>query len=335
MSKITLEEIIRNHVHLGRPNPQGWCPVLCKVCHDHGKKGPRAAFKFEGDTVGYHCFNCSHSTVYDPNVSRSMPRKMLEVMDAYGIPDSDWRVVIFQNLNRERSNGEKQEQYVSIEPAAIELPQCMLKLGVGTSSSDDVAEYAKEYLEGRGVDWKTYPFYIARNDGSAQSKKWFGRLIIPIYKENKLVYYQGRDLTGIATQKYLSPNVPHDNVIYGYENLHTDPDEPLYVLEGWFDAFLLGGVAVFGNKFSDAQIKWLNQSRRKKVVIPDRFGDGHKLAEAAINLGWSVSTPDAPGCKDVTDIVKKYGMLYALKTIHDNTAEGFAAEVKLAVYRRS
>lgn len=332
MSKITLEEIIRNHVHLGRPNPGGWCPVLCKVCLDHGRKGPRAAFKFEGDTVGYHCFNCGHSTVYDPTVSRSMPHKMVAVLDAFGIPDSEWRVVIFQNLSRERqsSNGEKQEQYVSIEPKAIELPDSFYRLT--NDPDDDVAQYAIEFLTNeRRIDWTAYPFYLSK----PTNKKWFGRLVIPVYKDNKIIYYQGRDLTELHKEKYLSPSIDRENVIYGYENLHTDLDEPLYVVEGFFDAFVLNGIATFGNKLSSAQIKWLNQSRRNKVIIPDRWGDGYRLAEQAIELGWSVSTPDAPGCKDVSNIIEKYGMLYALKTIHDNTASGFTAETRLAVYRRS
>lgn len=328
MQKVTLEEIIRNHIHLGRPNPQGWCPVLCKVCHDHGKKGPRAAFKFEGETVGYHCFNCGHSTGYDPEKHRSMPRKMLEVFEAFAIPDSDWNIVIFQNLDKVRIQQDSgQKQYVSIEPDEIAVPSYFKKLT--DDPEDDIAQYAIEYLrDERGIDWQSYPFFLAEQT----SKKWFGRLIIPVYKENKLVYFQGRDLSGIATQKYLSPSHDREKVIYGYENLHANIDEPLYITEGFFDAFLLSGIAVFGNKLSEAQIKWLNQSRREKVIIPDRYGDGHLLAKQAIELGWSVSTPDAPGCKDVSNVVKKYGMLYTLKTIYDNTAEGFAASANVAVY---
>jgi DNA primase len=180
----------------------------------------------------------------------------------------------------------------------------------------------------RGIDWEAYPFYISE----PSNKNWFGRLIIPFYKDNKLIFYQGRDLSGLAQRRYLSPSIDRERVLYGYENLDTNVDEPLYIVEGFFDAFLLNGIALFGNHLYDPQIKWLNQSRRQKVIIPDRYGDGDRLAKQAIELGWSVSTPDAPGCKDVSDIVKKYGMLYTLKTIYDNTAEGFAASTKVSMY---
>lgn len=332
MQKVSLEEVIRNHIHLGRPNPQGWCPVLCKICNDHGRKGERAAFKFDGETVGYHCFNCGHSTLYNPDEHRGMPRKMLEVFQAFGIPDSDWQSVIFSNLDRARSSqNPQQKQYVSIEPDAIKLPDFFEPLT--DDKANEIAQYAIEYLrDERGIDWQAHPFYITRLTDHPDSKRWFGRLVIPVYKDNKLIYYQGRDLSGLAQRKYLSPTTDRERVLYGYENLHTNIDEPLYVTEGWFDAFLLNGVATFGNKLYEPQIKWLNQSRRQKVIIPDRFGDGDKLAKQAIDLGWAVSTPDAPGCKDITDVVKKYGMLYTLKTIHDNTHEGFAAATNVALY---
>jgi hypothetical protein len=249
---------------------------------------------------------------------------MLEVFAAFGIPDSDWNAVIFQNLGRTQGiHDTNQKQYVSIEPDAIELPDHFTPLG---DAIDDVADYAKEYLAERGIDWQTYRFYVSNE------QKWYGRLIIPIFKDSKVIYYQGRDLTGLRNQKYLSPSINREKVIYGYENLHTNVDEPLYVVEGFFDAFLLNGVALFGNKISDAQIKWLNQSRRPKVIIPDKFGDGHLLAKQAIELEWSVATPDAAECKDISDVVKKYGMLYTLKTIHDNTHEGFSASANVAMY---
>lgn len=333
MNITTLEQVIRGNVRLGRPNPQGWCPVLCKVCNDHGRKGERAAFLFTANGVcSYHCFNCGHSTVYDPNKHRSMPRKMLEVFEAFGIPDSEWQPVLFYNLDRVITNADgSKKQYVSIEPERVELPSFFTKLTDQTD--DEVALYAIEWLrDERGIDWRSYPFHVGSYDGTPQSKRWFGRLIIPVFKDGRPVYYQGRDLTGTAEKKYLSPSIDRERVIHGYEYLHANIDEPLYITEGWFDAFQLGGVAVFGNKLYEPQIKWLNQSRRQKVVIPDRYGDGDVLAKQAIDLGWAVSTPDAPGCKDISDVVKKYGMLYTLKTIHDNTAEGFAASTNVALY---
>jgi hypothetical protein len=58
----TLEEVIRNNIQISNiPSSKGFYPVLCKICHDHGRKGLRAGFKFNDDgSVGYNCFNCGH-----------------------------------------------------------------------------------------------------------------------------------------------------------------------------------------------------------------------------------------------------------------------------------
>ena len=95
---------------------------------------------------------------------------------------------------------------------------------------------------------------------------------------------------------------------------------------------MIQGVSVFGNHMTPNQIKWLKQSSRQKVIIPDRFGDGHLLAEQALELDWAVSYPDIGSCKDVNDAIVKYGMLYTLKTISDNICLDFEAEARLGIY---
>ena len=70
-------------------------------------------------------------------------------------------------------------------------------------------------------------------------RKWLKRIIIPMYKNSNLIFYQGRDLSGTAQKKYQSPSTDAAKVLYGFDNLHNyKVNEPLYVVEGWFDAFL-------------------------------------------------------------------------------------------------
>jgi DNA primase len=147
-----------------------------------------------------------------------------------------------------------------------------------------------------------------------------------------LIFYFGRDLTGTRVKKYMSPDVPKQNILYGFDHMFEDTSEPLYVAEGWFDVFRLKGVAVLGNRMTPGQITWLNKSHRPKVVIPDRFGDGHLLAEQAIELGWSVSTPDIGECKDINEAMCKYGEFFTRLTIKKHTYEGFEALVRTQTY---
>ena len=326
----TLEEVIRRFIVLPPATAKGWYYVLCKVCNDHGRKGKRAGFRFEGEKTGYNCFNCGHAATYDPSKHIRISKNMKEVLDAFQVPDSEWQMVALQNMGRDGIAASESKQ-VSIEPIALTLPDSFYLLS--EAAEDDVwAEIAKDHLENeRGIDPDSYPFMMSKRSKDQQVQKWRGRLIIPIYKGDKLIYWQGRDLAD-RTQKYLSPPAERDRVLHGYNEIFRETENPLYILEGWFDAFVVGGVAILGNKILEPQIKWLNRSHRKKVYVPDRKGDGHKAALQALDLGWSISTPNIGSCKDISDAVKKYGKLYVMKSIVENTATGFAAETNLGVY---
>lgn len=336
MKSKSLEEVIRQYIPLQPfPASTGWHPVLCKVCNDHGKKGMRGGFKFDGETVAYHCFNCgpTMNTIYNPVESKGMPRKMQTILTDFGVPQDEWQGVLLENLSR---RGERtSETFVpakSIEPDEIPLIDIFYPLAEATAD-DKWAEIARWYLiEERGVNPDSYPFMLVQHTDDKLKKKWNGRLIIPAYKDGKLIFYQGRDLTDSKPKKYESPSTAKYKVLYGFDKLFEHTDAPLYVVEGWFDAEAVGGVAIVGNELSDAQIQWLNRSPRKKVYIPDRNGDGQRSAKKALEQGWSVSTPDTANCKDMSDAVNKYGKLYVMKSLADNTAEGFTAEVNLGIY---
>ena len=306
-----MEQVIRDHIILGSPNSKGWHPILCKVCNDRGRKGPRAAFIFNDGGCSYNCFNCGHSSSYHPS-DVELSDDMITVMNAFDIPDIDWQTVLFKNRG---TQPQKSVITSNIIPTTITLPDYFYPLT--DNKQDDWCQYSIEYLTERQIPWTSYDFYcvsIAKN-----REKWYGRLIIPTFYNNNLVFYQGRDLTDLHIKKYLNPPISRDNVLYGYHNIQENTDEPIFVMEGWFDAFLLKGVAVFGNKMTPQQIQWLNRTSRSKVIIPDRHGDGHLLARQALQLGWSISTLDRnDDSKDVNASIIKHGLLFTMRTLYDN-----------------
>lgn len=330
---VSLENIIRRHISLpARTNARGWYSVLCKVCNDHGRKGPRAGFRFTGNESAYHCFNCGIAGSYDPAEDENLSSSMKKVLAAYGITESEWQPVLYNAFVQRQQHGYVKTQRTSttqLEPQEIQLPPFFEPL---SENGSDIHEYAIQYLQARSVDWKSQPFYVCTTCTHPDAERWFCRVIIPVYKDGKLIFYQGRDLTDTRPRKYLSPNVPRDNLLYGFDNITKDTSEPLYITEGWFDAYAINGCAVFSNKLTVGQIAWLNRTNRTKVIIPDRYGDGHLLAHQAIQQGWSVSCPDIGDCKDVNEAVSRYGLLYVLKTIREHTCSGFEAEVNVGIY---
>ena len=335
-SNKTLEDIIRQHVHLPHMNAKGWYPCVHLIC-DHGNKGERAAFLFDKDVSVFHCYNCGVKTKYDPIAHKSMPHKMQKILEDFGIDESYWQQIVFDNLALQPGNVTTIRKKVkSIDPMIIPTPEEFYFLK-DALVNDAWANVAKTYLkEERGIEWAQYPFMMARKSDNMMMRKWLKRLIIPMYKNSNLVFYQGRDISGSALKKYQSPSTDAAKVLYGFDNLHNyKVNEPLYVVEGWFDAFLLDGCALLGNSISEEQEIHLNRCPRQKIFIPDRFGDGKEVAKHALSLGWSIATPDIgsdPTCKDITDIINKYGKLYTMKTLADRTATGFAAEIQLELY---
>lgn len=340
MDVIPLEQVIKQYINLPpQTSGTGWLPVLCKVCNDSGRKGARAGFKFDtGGVVGYHCFNCSHKAKYDPAVSRSLSKAMTEILTAFNVPKEE-----IDKLNLEAFkprdlvlNTTAKVEVTSIEPMPVPLP-CHFYALAEAPTNDVWAKIACDYLEhDRGVDPKSYPFHLAHKTGDPELDRWFGRVIIPVFKNNQLIFYIGRDLTGKKQKKYLSPSYTKEKIIYGFGELFRQTDEPLYIVEGWFDAYAIDGVAILGNEISAPQATWLNKSNRKKVYIPDRLGNGRQTALQALGLGWSIATPGintwTDEIKDMNDAVKKYGKMFVMKSLAETTAAGFTAEINLGMY---
>lgn len=336
MDIASLETIIKRYIKLPNyPSGTGWYPILCKVCNDHGRKGPRGGFRFDDNKVAYHCFNCGHSTVFDPDTQKNMPEKMIQVLTEFNVPEDEWKAVLYANLKARDQFGSSVNQAApapiqSVEPAVVPLPSHFYPLS-SASPNDQWAQLASAYLDAeRGVDPKSYGFMLSHPNGDPQVDKWAKRVIIPIYKENQLIFYVGRDLTGKHTQKYLSPSYSKEKVLFGFDELFRQTDEPLYIVEGWFDAWAINGVAILGNEISDAHATWLNRSQRRKIYIPDRLGDGWVAAERALQLGWDVSTPEIGDCKDISAAVMKYGRMYVIKSINDKAISASSVGTDLA-----
>lgn len=330
----SLEEVIRQYIPIpAMPTNQGWYRVLCRKCMDHGRKGKRAGFRFDGDVVGYHCFNCGANPKYDPHEQTKVSKQMEEVLTAFGVPPEELNAVMFKALQeRGQSTDHVPESTLKLEPQEIELPYHFYKLG--SKENDKYTELAEYYLEERGLDPYAYPYYLSDGGKEKWNQDWKARLIIPFYKNNKLIFYQGRDLLDSRTNKYKSVDVSRDNIFYGYDQITKYSQDPLYVLEGYFDANVVSGAASLSNELTEHQLEILRRSPRPKVIIPDRHGSGFVMANQAIQEGWSVSIPPDHDfdAKDISDAMKKYGKLYVLRIIKENIVSDFEAKTRIRLY---
>lgn len=324
-----LEDLIHKHAPISSiPTSSGWHTLKCAVCDDYKT---RAGFKFEHDTVAYHCFNCTFTAGYDPEKYQFLSSNMIDLLDAFHIDPSEYRQVELEALKHHKHpTASKVKQDPNTELVEVAMPDYFEPLA---TSNSKWAPVIKKYVTNvRKVELDKANFHIVKDSASDfMLKQWAGYLIIPFYRNGKLVWYQGRDVTDTRPQKYKNLNVDSQCILSDYDILTKDRQSPIFVIEGIFDAWSVGGVAIFGNKIKAGQATLLNKSSKRKIYIPDTTGNGDVGARQALEYGWDISLPDIGRCKDVDDAVKTYGKLYVTHSILQNAVGGVEAEIQLSV----
>ncbi len=323
----SLEDVLENYVNFKSPRTNSWRKCYCEVCGDGSRtKGPRAGWMFKENAVFYNCFNCGIDGSFDPGRDIPLSKDMKAIFDAYAIPYKEY--VIFTKTSKK--DGYKKHKIV--EAKEIPIPKFFFNL---KTRDTEIANFAKKFLiEEKCISPEDYNFFIVDEvpnglnpEEKALAKFSFGRLIIPAYKDGKMIYYQSRDI-GLRenTTKYLSPKgVSKSNILYFYDRLSEDTHRPLYVCEGFFDAFHVGGIATMENDLSKDQLEILKKSRRELILIPDNNGDSNRLLEIFLENGWGVSFVDS-SVKDVTESIKKYGRLKTYYQIAKSLKTGLSAK---------
>jgi len=277
------------------------------MCVAFGQPRPdtkrRGGFRFDSDgSTAYHCFNCGFKVRWQPG--QRLGHKLRTLMRQIGVDEGE-----IQRLNLQLMN----EDYAPIEAKKEESWSPNWR-NVTLPGSTDISAQAKQYLESRRMldmaEWRC-------EDGT-NKKMWQlnKRVILPYYWKEKPVGFAARwigDVPDNKTPKIIR-NAPTDFVF----NLDPqgEPRKFVVVAEGEFDALAVGGVAVLHNDISPRQAQLIADLDVEPIVIPDKDRSGNKLAERAIELGWSVSFPDwDAGIKDCADAAKAYGRAATLNSI--------------------
>ena len=176
------------------------------------------------------------------------------------------------------------------------------------------------YLKGRGFD--AVSLVIDKyNLKYSQIGEWSGRIIFPVYIDNELVTWQGRDITNKAFLRYKDLEKSKSKVytkscIYNYDNLEGNV---LYICEGVFDAIKIdfytpseiASTCVFTKTVTQDQYKLLfnKVGNFKEVrILFDRetIKDSHRVKSQLIPFNKNVKVISLPeGIKDAGDMTKE------------------------------
>jgi hypothetical protein len=323
----SIQNLVEKHVNFKSPPSNSWRKCYCEVCGDGSRtKGPRGGWLFKDNAAFYNCFNCGINGSFDPSREIPLSKNMKQIFDAFGISYKDY--VLFTKTTTKTQIKHKKVS----EAKEIKIPSFFADL---KTRNTEIANHAKKFLlEEKNISPDEYQFYIVDEipknltpEEKALAKFSFARIIIPAYKNGKMIYYQSRDI-GLREQttKYLSPKgISKSNIFYFYDRLYEQSERPLYVCEGFFDAFHVKGIATMENDLSKDQIELLKRSNRRLVLIPDNNGDSNTLLEIFLNNNWGVSFVDQ-SVKDVTESIKKFGKLKTCYDIAKNTKTGIQAK---------
>lgn len=299
----TLFEIIREKVQLGSPNSRGWYELRCAVCHDHS---PRCGFFHDGTYTSVHCWNCGIKAKYEEGSGR-LSRNFRRILEAFGVTREDLLSLRSGIFAQARSNHEvvtlENLKKVKLVTPTVQLPEQSLPLG--HPDHIELQEPLIDYLRSRAID----PFKIQAH--FSLSPRFERRVIIPFFRDGKIIYWQARHIDKNVKPRYLNSSVPRDAVLYGYDELYSGSSLPLFVTEGIFDAISLNGVGLLGSSLNESKIELLRRTKRRIIFVIDRDKTGGSLGRSVIEHNWEFSFVD-PRVKDPNESVVRFGVLYTI-----------------------
>lgn len=303
-----LSDLIQQRIPLGSEGANGWRPIRCMVCNDHS---PRGGFRFDGEFSGYSCFNCGAKFRHKEGEG-NLSRNAKEILEKFGISRDELRSItssMFVNSTEETSISLEELKKPKLFTPEVAFPDRCIPLL--SEEREDLQEPLLEYLLGRNIDPVKTTFYFSLDP------KLQRRVIIPYWRDGKLIYWQARHIDSGVKPRYLNCTIAKDAVMYGYDRLHAYDESPLFITEGVFDAILVNGVAIMSADLNLAKMEILKRTRRRLIFIRDRDARGDKLSQQVIENGWEVTTVDSR-VGDVNDSINRFGAAYTAHTLIKN-----------------
>lgn len=325
---MSIQDLIISRIHLNKKSNTGFHTIKCAVCKDYKD---RAGFKFEGDTIGYSCFNCGAKAKYIEG-SESISKSMKHILNMFGISNEDISNVLDKLFFKIKENSgieiftlskiANKNNAIKFLTPEIELPAGSYRLE--SAADDDIwKEIAESYLELRNIKLSSNQFYLS-NDPRYRS-----RIIIPYLRHGKIIYWQARSLDPDLQPRYLNSPNPKDPIIFGYDELYNWSDLPLFVFEGVIDALSVNGVALLGSSINETKIEILKRSKRRLIFVIDPDHNGKNFAKVALANNWEITfPPERMG--DVNQSICEVGKIWTIKCLMDNiVGNSLSAELKL------
>lgn len=224
--------------------------ICCPVCGE-----TRYRLYINLVTGQLYCHNCQfHGTAvnlikYINGVSYAEAQKIFNTIKG--------NIILPENIEDALKRRIMETAPVEITKRSIPLPE---EFQLISTSHNAVATRAANYLQGRGIT----PHQIEQHRmGICATGEYHNRIIIPIYQEDKLMFWVARAMSGNVALKEKSPS--NSFYQYGKSEVIFNLDQAaktyrsIVISEGIFDALSWGriGVSLLGKTLYDAQLSQL------------------------------------------------------------------------------
>jgi len=302
-------DIVQYLPHKRKLTPSGWYSFNAPCCEHNGQspdRRQRGGLKITDDSFSFHCFNCNYTASFV--MGRAVSFRARKLLTWMGVPDNEIEHLTLESLRHRSIHGlinDRQQTLNTLQGIEFEereLPTFSELL------TEKLSPERWQYVRDRGVS-EHFPIMTIVEQVYKRPN-----VIVPFTYNDRIVGHTTRYLDD-RTPKYVSDVQP--GYVFGVDQQQSHWQRVI-VTEGIFDALSIDGVAVMHSEISDAQARLIRGLGRQVIVVPDQDQSGLSLIDRAVELGWSVSIPAWPACKDVNDAVQRYGRLATVLSIFEN-----------------
>lgn len=266
---------------------RGWLKGDCPFCGKENK------FGIHLEENKSNCFSCGpHGSAFNAVIAHAHLDKYNEVHQLLNLTDN---ITYFRP---------RVKQVAKVE-SLPELPPGYSSILVG---DNEIANTARRYLKKRGFNLMTLAF---KGFGYCDEGPYFGRIIMPYYREGKLIYFTSRTFLDIGVKVKNPPEeqfgIGKSQLIYNIDSLLVY--KRIELVESITNAVTIGdqAIAIGGKSISDYQFNCIIKSPCQEVVIaldPDALDLAYKLAYRLFDFK-KVKVVELPENEDVNSIGKK------------------------------
>lgn len=320
---VKLQNLINTHIPLsGKVSSKGFQQIRCACCNDHS---PRGGWRIEPTEIMYHCFNCGAAGSWKLGDER-LSKEFQRILKDFGVPELDLNEVKSQLFFNKPPAEEKVITLESLTKVNLFTPEVPFPKDTVRLDPQLHKEECEFLWNKYRLTIHDYPFFV--------STTFQKRVIIPFYKQQKLIYWQARTIRSDEQPRYRNCEVKKDAVIFNHDEIFRYSNKPLFICEGVFDAIHVNGISLLGSKLTDAKIELLQKSRRELIFVIDKDANGQSLAKHVLKekLGCITFVTSASTTKSKADISSRIVETGKIWTIFELLQNRIYDEKKAKLY---